>query len=186
MAVDATLVSADADVGPLLARDAPAVHEVRLVALAFVRDLAPSTFDPGAALFERPSGGCTCGEATHFAGATKYGATLSYGFTSGPRPEAHVGALDLVRAALGDPNVTVREERVGAMTIDGLAPLLASAGRATGASARLPRRSTRRRSRTRPPPSPSSATSPRPRCRRRRSTSASLPTAPKCVEASTS
>ena len=27
-----------------------------------------------------PSGGCTCGDATHFAGATKYGAMLAYGF----------------------------------------------------------------------------------------------------------
>ena len=64
VSVDATLVSADADIGPLLARSAPATHEVSLVAVAFVRDLAPPSFDPGAALVETPSGGCACEGAT--------------------------------------------------------------------------------------------------------------------------
>jgi hypothetical protein len=121
--VDGTLVSADADVGALLARPEPRVHDVRLVALAFVRDLAPATFDPGASLLERPTGECLCGDATHFAGATKYGAMLSYSF-SAPRRDGHVGAIELVRAALVDPHAPLRESRVGSMTIDGIARFL--------------------------------------------------------------
>jgi hypothetical protein len=124
VAVDATLVSADADVGPLLARPSRGSHDVRLVALAFVGDRAPGTFRRGEALVETAGGACTCDEATHFAGATKYGAMLSYAFTS-PRDDTHVRALDLVRSALGDARVVVRESRAGAMTIDGLARFLA-------------------------------------------------------------
>jgi hypothetical protein len=125
--VDATLVSADADVGPLLARPEPHLHDVRLVALAFVHDLASPPFAPGPAVVERPNGDCTCSEATHFAGATKYGAMLAYDFTLPPRaPRApHVRALDVVRAALADPRVVVHESQIGRMTIDGLGRALA-------------------------------------------------------------
>jgi hypothetical protein len=123
VAVDATLVSADADIGPLLARSSPAIHEVSLVAVAFVRDLTPLAFEPGAALVETPSGGCTCGGASHFAGATKLGAMISYSFES-PRDDPHVRALDLVSAALGDPRRRVRESHLGSVTIDGLSRLL--------------------------------------------------------------
>jgi hypothetical protein len=116
VAVDATLVSADADIGPLLARSH---HDVRLVAIAFVRDLAPPSFDRGASLVETPSGGCSCGEAAYFAGATKYGAMVSFAFDAPPGP-SHVRALDFVSAALGDARRGVRESRIGSMTIDGL------------------------------------------------------------------
>jgi hypothetical protein len=132
--VDTTLVSADADIGPLLAHGS-GPHDVKLVALAFVRDLDPPSFEPSAALVERPSGGCSCGEASHFVGATKYGASLSYGIR--PRPiarDTHVRALDFVRAAFADPHVAVTEARVGKMAIEGLGPLL-SPSRAPGASA---------------------------------------------------
>jgi hypothetical protein len=120
VAIDATLVSADADVGPLLARAEPPVHEVKLVALAFVHDQSLPSFDRGLALVETPSGACSCGDATHFAALTKYGAMDSFAFES-PRRTGPVRALDLVRAALGDPRAAVRESRVGNLTIDGLA-----------------------------------------------------------------
>ncbi len=123
VAVDSTLVSADADIGPLLARPEPRAHDVWLVAIAFARDLAPPSFDRGEALLEAPSGGCTCGEASHFVGAPKYGALLAYSFRAS-RAGPHVRALDFVRAALGDARRSVRESRVGGMTIDGLAQLL--------------------------------------------------------------
>ena len=121
--VDSTLVSGDADIGPLLERAQPPVHEVKLVALAFVRDASLATFDRGEALVETQSGACSCGDATHFASATKYGAMLSYAFRS-PRRSGPVRALDLVRAALEDPRVAVRESRLGSMTIDGLSRFL--------------------------------------------------------------
>jgi hypothetical protein len=120
VAVDATLVSADADVGPLLARKEPPVHDVRLVALALVRDTSIPTFDRGEALLETASGACTCGDATDFASAPRYGAMVSFAFDVPPR-SSKVRAIDLVRAALDDPHVSVRETRVGRMTIDGLA-----------------------------------------------------------------
>jgi hypothetical protein len=126
VAVDGTLVSSDADVGPVLARDAPAGHDVRLVAMAFVRDLSEPSFDRTTAILETAAGSCTCNEATHFAGATRYGATLEYAFRA-PRTtawfgrgEPHVRAIDVVRAALADPDRAVRESRVGSLVIDGL------------------------------------------------------------------
>ena len=120
VAIDSTLVSGDADVGALLARAKPPLHDVKLVALAFVRDQSLPAFDRGRALVETPSGACSCGEATHFAAATKYGAMVSFAFKS-PRRTGAVRALDLVRSALGDPRAAVHESRVGSMTIDGLA-----------------------------------------------------------------
>jgi hypothetical protein len=92
---------------------------VKLVALAFVHDQSLPSFDRGRALVETASGACSCGEATHFAGLTKYGAMVSFTFKS-PRRTGAVRALDLVRTALGDPRAGVRESRVGNMTIDGL------------------------------------------------------------------
>lgn len=124
VAVDDTLVSADADVGPILARPEPSPHEVALVAVAFVHDRASSTFDRGENLLERPSGECLCNDASHFAGPTRYGAVLAYAFRA-PRREPHARAIDVVRRALVDPGASVREVRKGAMAIDGLARFLA-------------------------------------------------------------
>ena len=44
LAVDSALVSADADLAPLLGAFGPPTHQIRLVAVAFARDLAPPAF----------------------------------------------------------------------------------------------------------------------------------------------
>ena len=50
---------------PLLGAE-PAIHEVRLVALAFARDRAPATFEAtDAVVAHAADDSCTCGEATH-------------------------------------------------------------------------------------------------------------------------
>ncbi len=117
--VDSTLVSADAEISALLARPDPPLHEVGLVAFALVRDRASASLERGEDLVERPSGDCVCGDATHVSAATRYGASLTYAFQSPPR-DARARAIDVVRAALDDPRIPVRESRAGSLTIDGL------------------------------------------------------------------
>jgi hypothetical protein len=118
--VDGTLVSADADVAPLLPLlPAGRLHEVRLLAFALVHDAALSPLEEAGSVVETPSGGCSCGEATHFVGPERYGAFVSFAFQV-PGSDRHVRAGDVVRAALGDPRAKVREARRGELVIDGL------------------------------------------------------------------
>jgi hypothetical protein len=125
LAVDSALVSADADLAPLLGVDGPATHQVRLVAVAFARDLAPPAFRATPSLVASSRGDtCACGDATHFAASTKVGALLSYDFQA-PRSDAHVRALDFVRAALGAPRLAVHETRLGGLALEGLDRALA-------------------------------------------------------------
>ncbi len=122
VAIDGTLVAADADLSTLLGA-APAVHDVRLLAIAFARDPSPRDFEATTSVVvHAQDDSCTCDEATHFAGATKYGATLSFDLRA-PRDATHERAIDFVRRALGDPRFAVHESNTG-LTIVGLAPLL--------------------------------------------------------------
>jgi len=122
VAVDGTLVAADADLAPLLGAP-PSVHEVRLMAIAFARDLAPTSFEStSSVVVHAADDSCTCGDATHFAGVTRYGATLSLELRA-PRDATHERAIDFVRRALGDPRFAVRESNTG-LTLGGLESLL--------------------------------------------------------------
>jgi hypothetical protein len=121
-AVDSTLVSADADVAPLLADDSRAPHTIRLVALALVRDRARPALTAGPALVAKGDT-CTCAGATHVTGEPKWGALVSYDAPA-PRVTHATRAIDLLRAALGDPGAAVRVTRVGSLVVDGLAAYL--------------------------------------------------------------
>jgi hypothetical protein len=125
VAVDGTLVAASADLAPLLGAP-PASrnsHEVRLIALAVARDPSPPSFEPTTSVTARASDdSCSCGDATHFAGATRFGATLSFDFHA-PRDATHERAIDFVRRALGDARYAAHESNTG-LAIDGLASLL--------------------------------------------------------------
>ncbi len=121
VAIDGTLVAADADLSSLLGAP-PAKHEVRLVALA-LQAAAPRAWNAGPSLvLKAADDSCTCEGATHFAGAVRQGATLAYVMTA-PRDAAHVRAVDFVSAALGDARFAVREANDG-LVIDGLPALL--------------------------------------------------------------
>jgi hypothetical protein len=119
-AVDATLLSADADVAPLLAEGD---HVIRLVAMALVRDTAHPAITPGPALKPK-EGACACGDATHVLGEARWGALVSYEAPA-PRVRRATRALDLVRAVLGDPKTHVKVTRLGVLAVDGLAPYVA-------------------------------------------------------------
>ena len=100
VAIDATVVSSDADVAPLLARGD---HHVSLVAIAVVHDDARGAIAPGAAIVGNGNGNgngdaCACGAATHVAGETLYGASLAYR-TRAPRVDAPTRAIDSSRDA---------------------------------------------------------------------------------------
>jgi hypothetical protein len=126
VAIDATLVSADANVAPLLAEGD---HALRLVAVAFVRDRAPPhALAPSPAVRSARGGGCTCGDATHIVGEIRWGALVSYDAPA-PKVDHPTRAIDLARKVLTDPHTHARETRIGAMSLDGFAPFLA--GRAT-------------------------------------------------------
>jgi hypothetical protein len=121
VAVDGTLVAPDAELGPFLGEDGP--HEVRLVALALVRDLAAATFAASPRVTSSAKG-CACARATHFAGGEKMGGMLAYTMAARAR-DAPVRALDFVRARLSDRHATIAETRVGGLEIDGLDAILA-------------------------------------------------------------
>jgi hypothetical protein len=128
VAVDGSLVAADADLSSILGAP-PAMHDVRLLAIAFARDAAPAAFEPTLnVVTHAQDDSCTCDDATHFASATKYGATLSFDLRA-PRDVAHERAIDFVRRALGDARFAVRESNTG-LAIDGLVSLLDGDSRA--------------------------------------------------------
>ncbi len=129
MAIDATLVSADADVAPLLSDGGE--HDVRLVAIALVRETAPLAAIHAGPGLDATSIACACGDATHVVGEARWGALVSYDARA-PRVSRATRAVDLVRRVLVDPELRVRETRVGVLEVprdDAFAPYLA--GRAT-------------------------------------------------------
>ncbi len=121
VAIDGTLVAADADLSPLLGAP-PEKHDVRLLAIALQAE-PPRAWNAGPSLVVKAADdSCTCEGATHFAGSVRHGATLAYAMTA-PRDATHVRAVDFVSAALGDARFTVREANDG-LVIDGLSSLL--------------------------------------------------------------
>jgi hypothetical protein len=136
VAIDGTLVSADADVAPLLGAP-PATHDVRLVALALT-DRPTHAWAAGPALVQKATDdSCACDGATHFAGDSRAGGALAFAFTA-PRLGEHARAIDLVAAALGDPERAVREVNEG-LAIDGVEGVLAGDGRPLGFHVAAPR-----------------------------------------------
>jgi hypothetical protein len=93
-------------------------HRVRLVAIAFVRDLDPQFFEATPDVTYGDAG-CACGRATHFVGAVKMGGMLSYE-TDVRAGEAHGRALDLVRARIAANDARIAETRVGGLEVEGL------------------------------------------------------------------
>jgi len=121
VAIDGTLVAADADLSPLLGAP-PEKHDVRLLAIA-LEAAPPRAWNAGPSLIVKAADdSCTCEGATHFAGSLRHGATLAYAMTA-PRDATHVRAVDFVSAALGDARFAVREANDG-LVIDGLSALL--------------------------------------------------------------
>jgi hypothetical protein len=119
VSIDSVLLSADADVSPLFSAGGSAgQHTVRLVALAFVRDLDPQFFD---ATDEITYAGdaCACRSATHFVGAVKLGGMLAYETTI-REGEVHAKALEFVKAKLSAKGAAVTETRVGGLEVEGL------------------------------------------------------------------
>lgn len=119
VAVDDTLLATDADITPFFSAGAQGgVHKVRLVAIAFVRDLDPQFFDATDEVAYE-SDACTCRGASHFVGAVKMGGLLSYDLTV-REGEVHGKALDFFKARLATKDVTIVETRVGGLEVDGL------------------------------------------------------------------
>jgi hypothetical protein len=122
VAIDNVLVAADADLTPYLAAGgSAAVHKVRLVAIAFVRDNDPQFFDASdeVTAVEGPVAGCACGRATHYVGAVKIGGLLAYE-TEVRSMEVHARALEFVKARLEGGDARVTETRVGGLEVQGL------------------------------------------------------------------
>lgn len=119
VAVDDTLMTADADITPFFSGGAKAgAHTVRLVAVAFVRDLDPQFFDATDEV-SYTGDACACRGATHFVGAVKLGGLLSYDVTV-REGEVHGKALDLFKARLAARDRTIVETRVGGLEVVGL------------------------------------------------------------------
>lgn len=119
VAVDDTLMAADADITPFFSAGAQGgTHKVRLVAVAFVRDLDPQFFDATDEV-TYTGDACACRGATHFVGAVKMGGLLSYDLTV-REGEVRGKALDFFKARLAAKDVTIVETRVGGLEVDGL------------------------------------------------------------------
>jgi hypothetical protein len=127
VAVDNVLVGADADLTPFLAVGGDAaLHKVRLVAIAFVRELDPQFFEATEEV-GYVGEACACRSATHFVGAVKMGGMLAFELTirSG---EARGKALEFFRARFAARDTTLVETRVGGLEVDGLEGQLAGDG----------------------------------------------------------
>ncbi len=124
VAVDSTLVGADADITPFVSVGAEgSTHTVRLVAMAFVRDKDPQFFKGTDAIsYERDL--CSCGRATHFVGSVKYGGLLAYEMTV-RKGEAHGRALDFVKARVAATDASLHQTSVGGIEVEGLEAALA-------------------------------------------------------------
>lgn len=119
VSIDSVLLSADADVSPMFSAGASAgQHTVRLVALAFVRDLDPQFFDATDEI-SYSGDACACRSATHFVGAVKLGGMLAYETTI-REGEVHAKALEFVKAKLSAKGAAITETRVGGLEVEGL------------------------------------------------------------------
>jgi hypothetical protein len=129
VAVDDTIVGADVDIGPYFSAGGSAgTHALRLVAIAFVRDLDPQFFDASEDV-TYAGAACACARASHFVGAVKMGGMLSYDVDA-KEGEVHGRALDFVRATLEARGAHVTETRVGGLEVEGIDALLAPGGSA--------------------------------------------------------
>ena len=123
VSIDSVLLSADADVSPMFSAGGSAgQHTVRLVALAFVRDLDPQFFDATDDV-SYTGDACACRTATHFVGAVKMGGMLAYETTI-REGEVHAKALEFVKAKLSAKGAAITETRVGGLEVEGLASIL--------------------------------------------------------------
>jgi hypothetical protein len=119
VAVDSVLVGADADLTPWLGVGGTASqHRLRIVAIAFVRDLDPQFFEATPDVTYGDAG-CACGRATHFVGAVKTGGMLAYEMDV-RAGEAHGRALDVLRARVAASDARITETRVGGLEVEGL------------------------------------------------------------------
>ncbi|CAN5350086.1 hypothetical protein BH09MYX1_BH09MYX1_37940 [soil metagenome] len=119
VSIDSVLLSADADVSPLFSAGGSAgQHTLRLVAIAFVRDLDPQFFDASEEI-TYASDSCACRNATHFVGAVKMGGMLAYE-TTVREGEVHAKALEFVKAKLSAKGAAITETRVGGLEVEGL------------------------------------------------------------------
>ncbi|MDF2697613.1 MAG: hypothetical protein K0S65_5996, partial [Labilithrix sp.] len=119
VAIDQSLVSADADLAPFLSAGAEATeHKVSLVAVAFVRDLDPQFFGASDDVAFDGSA-CSCGRATHFVGSVKMGGLISYEMRV-RAGELHGHALDFVRARVAASDARITQTVVGGLEVDGL------------------------------------------------------------------
>jgi hypothetical protein len=128
VAIDEAIVSARAPISQVVTVGAEArVYNVRLLAVAFARDLDPQFFGPSDSVSYRESA-CSCDRATHFVGAVKYGGMLSYE-TTVKGVELNAGTvLDVVKAKIFAEDTDVRQVSVGGLTVKGLEEQLAGHG----------------------------------------------------------
>ncbi len=123
IAVDNVLVGADVDLALHLGVGGTAsTHRLRLVAIAYVRDLDPQFFDATEDVTYGDAA-CACGRATHFVGAVKMGGMLSYEIDV-RAGEVHGRALELFRARLEANDTRIAETRVGGLEVEGLDAVL--------------------------------------------------------------
>ena len=119
IAVGSTLLGADVDVAPYFSAGGEGgIHKVKLVAVAYVRDLDPQFFEATPDVTYGDAG-CACGRATHFVGAVKMGGMLSYEVTV-REGEIHGKALDFFKAHFAAKDATITETRVGGLEVEGL------------------------------------------------------------------
>lgn len=127
VAIDNVLVGADADLTPYVGGGASAsTHRLRLVAIAFARDLDPQFFEATDDVTYGDAA-CACGRATHFVGAVKMGGMLSFEIDV-RAAEVHGRALELFRARFEANDARVVETRVGGLEVEGLDASLRAPG----------------------------------------------------------
>jgi hypothetical protein len=128
IAVDSTLLGADVEIAPYFSGGGGGgVHKLRLVAVAYVRDLDPQFFDASEEV-AYVSDACSCRNATHFVGAVKMGGMLAYDVTV-REGEVHGKALDFFKAHFSARDATVSETRAGGLEVEGLEEQLEGAAR---------------------------------------------------------
>ncbi len=119
VSVDDALVGADADLSPYASVGGSASrHRLKLLAVAFVRDTDPQFFEGTDALASDGTT-CSCGRASHFVGAVKFGGVLSYE-VSIDAGELHGSAIGLMKAKLAAKDVKIDEVRIGGLRLEGL------------------------------------------------------------------